>query len=125
MRKQIIKIYAFSIGAGFLYYLWGTLTGLWIPCMTKLSTGFDCPGCGISRMFLSLLRFDFKAAFLFNPIMFIFFIVWNIVALLLFTDKVKFVKHPMFMQVMLYITLVSMIIFGIVRNIPKIIILFS
>lgn len=125
MRKNILKIYAYSIGAGLLYYLWGTITGLWIPCLTKLSTGFDCPGCGTSRMCLAILRFDFKAAFMFNPVMFVALIIWNIVAILMFTEKVRFVQHPMFLQVMLYTTLAAMIIFGVVRNIPLILSLVS
>jgi len=125
MRKKIIKIYASSIGAGFLYYLWGTLTGLWIPCMTKLTTGLDCPGCGISRMFLAILRFDFKSAFFYNPVMFVALIVWNVIAVLMFAEKVKFVNHPLFMQIMLYTTLAAMLIFGVVRNIPLILSLVS
>ncbi len=36
--------------------------GFGIPCPFHALTGLDCPGCGISRMFLALLRLDFRAA---------------------------------------------------------------
>ena len=38
-----------------------------IPCLFKLFFGIPCPGCGITRAWLSLLRLDFRSAFRFNP----------------------------------------------------------
>ena len=34
-------------------------------------TGLKCPGCGITRLLVSVARFDFASAFLFNPFLFI------------------------------------------------------
>ena len=50
-------------------------------CIVKIVFGIPCPGCGLSRAFFSLLRFDFIGAFYYNPIIFIiptilFFIVF-------------------------------------------------
>ena len=36
-------------------------------CPFKLLLGIDCPGCGLTRAALALLRLDFAAAFRFNP----------------------------------------------------------
>ncbi|MBR3990596.1 MAG: DUF2752 domain-containing protein [Clostridia bacterium] len=51
----------FAVGAA--YTLFVKLTGVGIPCPVNLTTGLKCPGCGVSRMFLALFRFDFAEAF--------------------------------------------------------------
>jgi hypothetical protein len=38
------------------------------PCPIKLLTGFDCPGCGGTRMLFSLLHGDLPAALHFNAL---------------------------------------------------------
>lgn len=38
--------------------------------MFHLVTGLQCPGCGVSRMCLALLRLDFPGAFAANPAIF-------------------------------------------------------
>lgn len=40
--------------------------GFGIPCIFHLITGWQCPGCGATRMLLSLLRLDWKGAFHYN-----------------------------------------------------------
>lgn len=45
----------FCFAAGMLYCIWLHCTGLGIPCLFYLWTGFKCPGCGITRMCLALL----------------------------------------------------------------------
>lgn len=50
------------LGVGLGYAAFVTITGWGIPCVFRLVTGLRCPGCGISRMFLALLRFDIEAA---------------------------------------------------------------
>lgn len=45
---------------------------IWIEhytnCLFKMTTGLPCPGCGLTRAFLALLRFDLAASFFFNPL---------------------------------------------------------
>lgn len=49
-------------------------------CLIKLTIGFPCPGCGLTRATFALLRFDFVEAFNYNPLIFIIpFIVWIII----------------------------------------------
>ena len=52
---------------GLLYALWGGLTRLWLPCPFHYLTGWDCPGCGVTRMCLALLCLDLSAAWSANP----------------------------------------------------------
>ena len=43
-------------------------------CILKLLIGYPCPGCGMTRAVISLVQFDFIAAFHYNP--FVYAIPW-------------------------------------------------
>lgn len=40
-------------------------------CPLRLISGYPCPGCGMTRAFISLLKFDFTGAFSLNPSVFL------------------------------------------------------
>ena len=42
-----------------------------IPCIWKKIFGFQCPGCGLTTAFISLIKLDFKTAFESNWLIFI------------------------------------------------------
>jgi hypothetical protein len=42
-------------------------------CMTKTLLGLDCPGCGMTRCFISIAHGDLAAAWSFNPAGLLFF----------------------------------------------------
>jgi hypothetical protein len=94
--------------------------GFGIPCIFHTVTGLHCPGCGISRMFLSIARLDFKTAFQYNPLIFtispiaLFFIIRHYVLYIIYGKR----KSEKFEMVLLVIALVLLIIFGILRNLP-------
>lgn len=52
--------------------LLGGLLALWLVfepgCMIRSLTGIPCPGCGMSRAWLSALKLDFAAAFRCHPL---------------------------------------------------------
>lgn len=51
-----------------------------INCPIKFICGYPCPGCGMTRAGFSILRFDFVAAFKYNPLIFIFpVILWIVI----------------------------------------------
>lgn len=60
---------ALLLGAGLGYALWVRLTGLALPCPLRAVTGLLCPGCGVTRLCLALLRGDFGAAWQANPVL--------------------------------------------------------
>lgn len=64
---HVLRTVGLLILLGLLYALWGSLTRLWLPCPFHLLTGLDCPGCGVTRMCLALLRLDLSAAWAANP----------------------------------------------------------
>ena len=56
------------LGAG--YALFGKITHLYLPCVFRLLTGYQCPGCGITHCFIHLLLGDPAGAFRANAFVF-------------------------------------------------------
>jgi len=56
-----------ALGLG--YALWVQLTHLSVPCPFHAVTGLLCPGCGVTRLCLALLRLDAAAAWQANPVL--------------------------------------------------------
>ena len=74
MKKRAIELFRnvgilLAIGIG--YYIFHSITDIGIKCPFYLLTGFLCPGCGISRMFLALISLDFSSALYFNAAAFV------------------------------------------------------
>lgn len=62
--------------AGALFFLGAvglllSQAGYGIPCVFHLVTGWDCPGCGVTRMLRFILRGDFAAGWRSNPLAFV------------------------------------------------------
>lgn len=70
MKKRLLRLIvicaAFLVG-GCAYAIFVRATGLAIPCLFYTLTGLKCPGCGVTRMALCLLRLDFAGAWRQNP----------------------------------------------------------
>lgn len=53
-------------------FLWTGIILLLLACLYKCPYdyifGISCPGCGMTRAFLSLLRLDFASAFYYHPL---------------------------------------------------------
>lgn len=64
--KRVGLVFAVIITAGLAYFLVCDKIGFGIPCMFYKITGFKCPGCGVSRMCISLLKGDIYSAWLYN-----------------------------------------------------------
>lgn len=92
--------------------------GIAIPCVFNKITGLYCPGCGITRMTLSILKGDIYQAFRYNPII---FIDVPIICISLIFERcfknIKYVKK--ITNVIFIILLIITIIFGVLRNIPQ------
>ena len=85
---------------------------LFLKCPFYLLTGLYCPGCGITRMFLSLFQFRFYQAFRYNPFVFLCLVGYLVYKLIPYKIPVKY--KPLFINSLLIFT----ILFGILRNIP-------
>jgi|GEM_PF-731165 len=42
-----------------------------LPCISKLVTGYNCPGCGLTSASLQLLQFNFIEAWHLNPLVYV------------------------------------------------------
>ena len=58
---KCLLIVILAIEIALIWYLFG------IPCLIRYTTGLICPGCGMTRAWLSVLRLDFAKAMYYNP----------------------------------------------------------
>ncbi len=117
IRRVVGGLAVFSVLAG-AYTLFFIYTGVGIPCVFKLITGLSCPGCGVTRMLISILRLDFHNAFLYNPVLFVLLPFFAVLACRIAyvyikrgtTDPGKGFNYIM------YVIIGILYVFGILRN---------
>lgn len=71
MKKSIIVGLSLLIMTIVYLKVVSPLFNIHIPCVFNVITGYDCPGCGITRASLSLLDGQFYQAFRWNMLVFI------------------------------------------------------
>jgi hypothetical protein len=116
--RKTLKKYSIILAVGFAYLFFTLLTDLGIPCVFNKLTGLKCPGCGATRMFKAIARFDLKAAFGFNP--FLFITGPFLLAYLVYSDTVYVLRNTMpnkKWDILLTAELIIALIYGILRNI--------
>lgn len=95
-----------------------------LPCLLKLTIGWDCPLCGATRMGAAMLRGDVLAAWHFNPVVLVggtALITWFVGALLY---QAGWLRRPMprprgiAARILLGVLLVVLVVFTIGRNLP-------
>ena len=103
----------------FIYIILGNYFHFYIPCFIHEIFGIYCPGCGITRMLLSIIKLDFIGAFRYNPLLFILLPF----GLYLFIDNIYSIyknKEPIYKKInnkVWIILIIILIIYGILRNI--------
>ena len=101
------------------YLILSSIFHIYLLCPLHSITNLYCPGCGVTRMLLSILKLDFYQAFRYNPLLFIclpFFIYLLIDYVISLYKK----KKPLYTRInsKIYIALIVIfIIYGILRNI--------
>ena len=122
IRKRLLRLIALVGGlgiCGLMYAAFVSATGVGVPCVFRVITGLECPGCGVSRMCLSLLRLDFGAAWSSNPAVMALLPLGGVV----FADMaVRYVKTgsrqpDRFSNAALIFMTAVLLLFGIARNI--------
>lgn len=93
LQKIQYLIYALAFPAGMAWLL---LAPTSIPpvCLFHITTGYDCPGCGMTRGFFALLHLDILSAFRYNsfsPVVFIIAVLFWIYALARLSTGGRFV----------------------------------
>lgn len=77
-----------------------------LPCFTKKILGIDCPGCGLQRAVLFLIKGDFKAAFEMYPAIYPMLLLFGFLAI----NKFMNIKHANTITIVLMITTVGTIL---------------
>lgn len=92
-----------------------------IPCPIYSTTGLHCPGCGVTRMLREIFKLNFYQAFRYNMLLFIlmpffmFYIINNIYCIITHKEnKALYKKIPINL---IYILIIILLLFGILRNI--------
>lgn len=115
--KKVLKISTIIIAILIGYALICTYTTFRIPCIFTKTTGLSCPGCGMTGMCLSILRFNFVSAFHFNPVIFIMLPFAGILTLWYIIYYIKTGNGiPRWLNIICYITIGILIIYGVARN---------
>lgn len=124
MKTRIIKTLrniGIVLAVGIAYYIFIKLTGWAIPCPFRKMFGFYCPGCGVSRMLISIIQMDFVSAFHYNPAL---FCLSPLLAICYAAEKIKYIKYgerPFYrwQNFILIGALVILFAFSIYRNVTE------
>ena len=114
----IFRLWLKILLAGFAYLLVITFTSLRIPCWFYKYTGYQCPGCGVTRMVYALAHLRFGEAWAANPY---FLCLLPVLILYAFYRSRRYIigsgDHCSIAEkVFLWLVLAGAAIFGIVRN---------
>lgn len=117
-HKNQFKTAIFFIVIGLIYYIITQLTSFRIPCPIQSITGLFCPGCGITHFFICIVHLDFIGAVKENYAVAFLIIVLGIPKLIQIIWKPNCLKkNSRLWQILIFISLIFVIIFGILRNI--------
>ncbi|MBO5336261.1 MAG: DUF2752 domain-containing protein [Lachnospiraceae bacterium] len=103
---------------GVAYGLFVKTTGLAIPCIFHLITGWKCPGCGVTRMCVALLQMDIRGAFYWHPML---LIQLPILGWIFFRNIIAYVKNGVcrltrLENICVYICIALLLVFTVLRN---------
>ena len=118
-RRLLTKL-GLLAAAGLAYAAVTALLGVGLPCPFHAVTGLWCPGCGVSRMCLALLRLDFAAAWQWNPGL---MLILPFLALLGGRAAVRYVrtgqtKPPRWERAVMVLLAAFLVVYGVARNLP-------
>ena len=68
-KLRLLAVGGSLLALGLGYAVWVRSTGLAVPCLFHAVSGLLCPGCGVTRMCLALLRWDWAEAWDANPVL--------------------------------------------------------
>lgn len=101
------------------YYVLVKVTGIGIPCLFNKVTGLECPGCGITHMYMAMFELDFYKAFKYNPYVFVMQPVLYYFVIKEYLDWLRNVKTTFNRceNIVLFLLIVSSLVFTVLRNI--------
>ena len=116
--RYTIKKYSIILSVGVIYLVWVLITDLRIPCPLFSLTGYQCPGCGVTRMISHIARLNFKTAFDYNPYLFVTALP---ILSIIFIGEYRYVRYGKremgLERYFILPLLIGALIFGVLRNI--------
>ena len=114
MKKIILLVLIFII-----YFILVFKFNIYIPCLFHKITNLYCPGCGVTRMIVSLLKGNLYQAFRYNMLIFILtpFLMFFIFDYIISRKKQRDALYEKIPNSIWYILIIILVIFGIIRNI--------
>ncbi|HJS50390.1 MAG TPA: DUF2752 domain-containing protein [Pyrinomonadaceae bacterium] len=108
------------VGAAAVWYFDPTTAGFLPACPLYQTTGFACPGCGMTRGFHALFHGDVLTALDFNALipLVTVFLGYIFVSMALVAARGRGLLFGKWNLVLLWGTLGVLIVFGILRNLP-------
>ena len=92
----------------------------WTLCIFRASSGFPCPGCGMTRSFISISGGNLALAYRYHPlgiviyVLFLYLFVVKIVEIIRGrTGLIKYNKH--FVTIFFYVLIIAMLVNGVIR----------
>lgn len=116
--RRVLGGCAALLAAGLVYALWVCLTGLALPCPFRAVTGLLCPGCGVTRLCLALLRGDLAAAWQANPVLLLLLPILAVLAMRLAARYVREGRTigPRWESALMWAMVGLLAAWGVVRN---------
>ncbi len=110
---------AFS-GAAAVWYFDPVSSGLFPACPLYTTTGFACPGCGLTRGFHALFHGDVLTALDYNaliPLVVVFF-GYLFLSMLMVAVRGRGFSIGKVNLTLIWVTFFALLVFGIIRNLP-------
>lgn len=124
-RNLLLIAGLFLVVAVLFYYVFthnpANKENIYVSCTFKTITGWDCPGCGGQRALYNLLHFEFLKSLKYNAL---FLILIPYLCLLIFYEirnyfwKTPIPRNFFTSNKMLWLFLITLLLFGILRNLP-------
>jgi len=102
------------------YYGIVRYTGRGFPCLFRYIFHLQCPGCGITRMFLALSRGNLRDAYQSNPVVFCFspFIGWIVLKSARNYIRCTETIWKKWENAGMLLLVAALVVFGAIRNFP-------
>lgn len=111
-KRRKLRTLALVCGAGAVYAAVAARFG-GVPCPVRLATGLKCPGCGVTTLFLCLLRGDWAGAWAANPFL---LLTSPLLAAILWRFWWVDTRPPRAWQITAVVYIAALLLWGLVRN---------
>ena len=116
----IAGIGAIVLGAGIVWYFDPTQNAIFPACPLYKTTGFACPGCGLTRGLHALLHGDVLTALDFNALIPLFLLIFGyfFASLISVAIRGRGIIQLERNLIILWVLVGILLLFGVLRNLP-------